>query len=172
MTVIIHFGRRVPRSWFRRGASQIKGLMTFQENIWQMICQSLSTAKKKATVDGRMTFCIEKDTENEDMNYQIEWCKVIIQGTPDMEEDEYNDVLKMYDKLGKVFKKDFEVDQRLASHFKTKMLNSTKVEEAYQKGYGSVESNNIANKLLEMGILTHVEWNKDFDSRENVYCNI
>lgn len=169
MTVVVHIGRRVPRSWYRRGAAKIKGLMTFQENIWQMITQSLNTARKKANADGRLKFIITKEVENEDMNYQLEWRKVTIQGTPEMEEDEYKDTLKLYDKLGKSFKKDFEVDSRLAKHFKSKILNGSKVEEAYEKGYGAMESNNISNKLLEMGILTHVEWIKDFDSREEVY---
>lgn len=143
--------------------------MTFQENIWQMIDQSLKTAKRKAVADGRMKFVIERETENEDLNYQIEWRKVIIQGSPEMEEEEYEDSMKMYGALSKHFKKDFEVDTRLANHFKSKVLNSTKVEEAYQQGYGAMKTNNIANKLLEMGILTHVEWNKDFDSRDDVY---
>ncbi len=169
MTVMVHIGRRVPRSWYRRGAAKIKGLITFQENIWQMIVQSLNTAKKKAIADGRMKFVIVKDIENEDMNYQLEWRKVTIQGTPAMEEEEYKDSLKLYDKLGKSFKKDFEVDTRLAKHFKSKFLNSTKVDEAYKKGYGAMEKNNISNKLLEMGILTHVEWINDFDSREEVF---
>ena len=169
MTVLVHIGRRVPRSWFRRGANKVRGLMTFQENIWQMICQSLTTAKKKAVADGRMTFVITKETENEDMNYQLEWRKVMIQGTPAMEEEEYHDSLKLYDKLGKSFKKEFEVDGRLAKHFKSKFLGATKIDEAYKTGYGAMEANNISNKLLEMGILTHVEWNNDFDSREEKF---
>ena len=169
MTVLVHIGRRVPRSWYRRGAAKIRGLMTFQENIWQMIVQSLNTAKKKAVADGRMQFRIEKDIENEDMNYQLEWRKVTIQGNKEMEEEEYKDSLKLYDKLGKSFKKDFEVDARLAKHFKSKFLTSTKVDEAYQEGFGAMETSNISNKLLEMGILTHVEWINDFDSRDEVF---
>jgi len=169
MTVVIHIGRRVPRSWYRRGAAKIKGLMTFQENIWQMIVQSLNTARKKAQADGRMKFIITKETENEDMNYQLEWRKVTIQGNSEMEKEEYEDSLKLYDKLGKSFKKDFEPDNRLAKHFKSKLLNGVKIEEAYHKGYGAMKTNNIANKLLEMGILTHIEWINDFDSREEVY---
>ena len=44
--------------------------------------------------------------------------------------------------------------------------HQSKINEAYEHGYGAVENNNIANKLLEMGILTHIEFNKDFDTRE------
>lgn len=171
MTVIVQIGRRVPRSWFRRGAARVKGLMTFQENIWQMIVQSLKLAKKKAVADGRMTFIMtrDKEPEKDNMNYMLEWVKLVIQGTPEMEEEEYNDTMKIYDKLGKSFKKDFDVDTRLSSHFKSKIVNPTQIEEAYKKGYGCMEKNNIANKMLEMGILTHIEKVEDFDSREETF---
>lgn len=169
MTVKVHIGRRVPKSWFRRTAAKAKGLLTFQENMWQMITKSLSTARKKAQNDGRMKFIIQKDFESEDINYQIEWRKVTIQGTPEMEEEEYNDTLKMYDKLGKNFKKDIDKDDRLSAHFKTKVLSPLQLKEAYSKGYGSIKNNNIVNKLLEMGIVTHVEWIKDYDTREEFY---
>lgn len=169
MTVIVHIGRRVPRSWYRRTATKIKGLLTFQENIWQMIIKSLNIAKRRANNDGRIKFNITKEIEPEDMNYQLEWLKVIIQGTPDMEEDEYKDTLKLYDTLGKTFKKDYPVDNNLAKHFKTKKLSTFKVDEAYKKGYGAMENSNIANKLLEMGILTHVEKLDDYNSRDEIF---
>ena len=64
------------------------------------------------------------------------------------------------------FKKDFPVDDNLAKMFKSKLLSVSKIKDAYTKGYGAMEKNNIANKLLEMGILTHIEWNKDFETRK------
>ena len=170
MTVVIHIGRRVPRSWYRRTASKVKGLMTFQENIWQIIKQSLTKAKRKAKEDGRLSFVMTNEDELEDMHYMLQWIKIVIQGSPEMEEEEYNDSMKMYDSLGKVFKQDFQVDEKMAKHFNSKkILSIGKVQEAYKQGYGSMETNNIANKLLEMGILTHIEWNKDFESRDDVY---
>ena len=166
MTVIFHVGRRVPKSWYRRTASRVKGLVTFQENIWQIICQSLPKAKKKADAYGGVNFSLKKETESEDLHYQLEWRKIEIKGTPEIEEEEYNDILNMYGKLSKHMKKDFPVDDNMAKHFKSTILNPKKVEEAYRKGYGSMENNNLANKLLEMGILTHVEWIKDFETRQ------
>ena len=124
MTVILHVGRRVPKSWYRRGAAKIKGLISFQENIWQMISQGVAKSKKAILADGRMTCVIINETESEDMNYQIEWKKVIIQGTPAMEEDEHKDILVLYSKIGKQFKKDFEVDPRLSKHFKSKLSDA------------------------------------------------
>ena len=75
MTVLVTVGRRVPRGWFRRGAQRIKGLVTFQENIWQMISQSFNLAKKKDIADGRMRWIITREKESEDIHYQIEWIK-------------------------------------------------------------------------------------------------
>jgi len=169
MTVLVTVGRRVPRSWFRRQATKVKGLLSFQENMWIMISQSLNMAKKKANASGKIKFVLTKEREEEDMNYFIEWIKIIIQGTKEQEEEEYNEAMQMYQPLNKVFKKDFPRDDNLAKHFKTKVLSGTKVDEAYNKGYGAIKDGNMANKLLEMGILTHIEWIKDFDTRKGDY---
>lgn len=165
MTVIVRVGRRVPKSWFRRTASKVKGLMTFQENIWQIICQSLIKAKRKANADGRLKFVLKNENESEDLHYQLQWRSVFIQGTEEMEAEEYADSLKMYDSLGKHFKKEFPKDDRLAKQFKTKVMPMKKVDECYKKGYGVVKEQSIAEKLLEMGIITHIDWNKDFERR-------
>lgn len=169
MTVIVHIGRRVPNSWFKRTAQRVKGLMTFQENIWQIIKQSLSTAKRKAEVDGRLKFIMTYDDEKEDMYYKIQWIKIVIQGNEEMEKEEYEESLKLYDSLGKMFKKDYPEDNKLSKHFNSKLLSKDKIKQAYEKGYGSVKNNNISNKLLEMGILTHVEWIKDFNTRDEIF---
>jgi len=166
MTVIVQIGRRVPKSWFRRQASRVGGLISFQENIWIIIKQSLQMAKKKANASGKVKFVIEQDRESEDMNYDIQWMKVIIRGPRELEKEEYEDSLKLYDPLGKIFKKDIPTDNKMKKHFKTKLLSGAKVDEAYKKGYGSVSDKNISNKLLEMGVLTHVEWVDDFNNRE------
>jgi hypothetical protein len=169
MTVIFHVGRRIPKSWYKRLGGRVKGLMTFQENLWQIVQGSLKKAKKKADGYDGITFNLTSETESEDLHYQIEWRKVIIRSTPEMEEEEYNEILNMYTKLGKKFKKDFPMDDKLAKHFKSKLLTPMQIEDAYAKGYGAMSNNNIANKMLEMGILTHVEWNKDFDVRQEEF---
>tara|TARA_Y100000310_G_scaffold299655_1_gene334680 strand:- start:267 stop:794 length:528 start_codon:yes stop_codon:yes gene_type:complete len=166
MTVLVNVGRRVPRSWFKRTGSKVKGLLTFQENIWIIIKQSLNMAKKKANASGEIVFNMLYEKEIEDMNYEIEWMKIVIQGTPDQEQEEYEESLQMYSPLGKILKKEFPKDDRMAKHFKTKVLTSNAVSEAYKKGYGATQDNNMANKLLEMGILTSIEWVDDFASRD------
>ena len=166
MTLMVNVGRRVPRSWFRRQGSRVKGLISFQEHIWQIIKQSLNMAKKKANASGTLDFVMTHDKEIEDMNYEIEWLKIIIRGTEAQEKEEYEEALGMYSPLGKVLKKDMPKDDKMTVHFKTKILNSNKVQEAYKEGYGAADKSNISNKLLEMGILTHIEWEKDFQTRE------
>ncbi len=167
MTVLIHVGRRVPKRWFRRQAERVKGLVSFQENLWMIIKQSLNLAKKRANASNTgINFVMTYDNESEDLNYQIEWIKIIIQGDEKQEEEEYNEAMQMYSPINKIMKKEIPKDPRMKKHFKTKILSGAKVDEAYKKGYGAINDNNMANKLLEMGILTHIEWIKDFDSRE------
>jgi len=162
-------GRRIPKSWFRRQGNRVVGLISFQENLWQIIKQSLGLAKKKANASGKLDFMMTNDREDEDLNYEIEWIKIIIRGSREQEQEEYEEALQMYQPLGKILKREMPKDERLERHFKSKILNNTKVHDAYEKGYGASDKNNISNKLLEMGILTHMEWIDDFDSREVDY---
>jgi hypothetical protein len=166
MTVKLHIGRRVPKNWFKRTATKVKGLLSFQENMWQMVMQAMALAKRRAKADGRLIWNTHKEFESEDLHWQLEWFVISIQGTKDMEEEEYNETMVLYDSMGKHFKKDFPQDANLAKFFKSSMLSQEKLKEAYDKGYGAVENKSYANKLLEMGILTHIEWIPDYDSRK------
>ena len=166
ITLLINVGRRVPKSWFRRQGNRVKGLLSFQENLWLMIVQSLRLAKKKAIASGTIKFVLSNEKESEDLNYEIQWIKIVIQGTKEQEKEEYDDSMKLYGPLSKVFKKDFGSDKNMSKHFKSKVLNPAKIEEAYKQGYGAIGDNTLAQKMLEMGILTHIEWIDDFDNRE------
>lgn len=166
MTVLIHIGRRVPRTWIRRMGDKAKGVFTFQEQLWSMINQSLDMAKKAAHKAGTLAFVKMKEEEGEDISYKIEWVKIIIQGTEEQEKEEYEATLKLYSPLGKILRKDVAADENLKKYFQSKVLSLARVEEAYKEGFGSMDKNNISNKLLEMGILTHIEWLKDFDNRQ------
>jgi len=168
MTVLVHIGRRVPKSWARRTAQKVKGLISFQENLWLIIKQSLSMAKKKANQSKEIKFVMTTDKENEDMHYQIEWIKVVIQGNKEQEKEEYDEAMGLYKNFGKLLNKEIPKDENMKKHLKTKILSSAKVEEAYKKGYGSISDKNIANKLLEMGIITHVELIEDYDSKDRI----
>ena len=166
MTVVISIGRRIPRNWFRRQGTKAAGLMSFQTNMWTMIRQSMQLAKRKANASGKLNFVMTFDNEIEDLHYQLEWMKIIIQGNEEQEKEEYEEALQMYAPLNKLFKKDMPKDKNISKQFKSKMLSATKMDEAYKAGYGSVQDKNMANQLLELGIITHIEWIKDFDSRK------
>jgi len=168
MTVYINIGRRVPNSWFRKQAHYVSGMISFQENIWIIINQAINMAKKKANESGKIKFVLTKDKEKEDLNYSIEWLKVFIQGTLEQEKEEYEEAMGLYKPLNRVFKKDsFSKNNDMKKHFKSKLLDGIKVEEAYEKGYGAAGDAMIANKLLEMGILTHIEMIPDHDTRQD-----
>lgn len=166
MTVIIHIGRRVPQRWFSRQAQQIAGFISFQENIWRMIEQSMHLAKKKANAAGTLKFVLTKEKETEDLHYYLEWIKIIIQGTKEQELEEYTEAMQMYQPFNRIFKKEMPKNDNMSKYFKSKVLSGMKVKEAYDKGFGSVKDNNISNKLLEMGIITHIELVEDYSSRE------
>ena len=171
MTVNIWIGRRIPRNWAKRQLHRLGGLISFQENLWMMLKQSFSTAKRKATEANTLSFVMEKDFEHEDLMYDLEWIKIKIQGTKEQEQEEYDEAMKMYEPYGRVFKElNFnsikeEEKSKMKVHFKSKILNSTKVEDAYKQGYGAISENNIAAKLLECGILTSIEKVNDVDGR-------
>lgn len=168
MSLIIFIGRRVPRAWLKRQVNRIGGILSFQEHIWLMIKSSLNLAKRKATASGKIKFIMTNETEIEDLNYTIEWLKIIIQGTKEQEDEEYQDTMKLYSPLGNLFKKsEMPKDERLGAFFKSKILSATDVEDAYKKGYGAVKDKDMASKLLEMGILTSVKLIDDYEARKN-----
>lgn len=163
---MINVGRRIPRNWFKRTMDAASGLITFQTNLWIMIEQSLRLAKRKATIaDNGVKIIIKKEYENEDLHYQLEWLNVIITGNEKQELEEYNEAMTMYSSFKNLLKKDIPKDERMSRHLKTTMLNDVKVEDAYKKGYGALGNESVANKLLEMGIMTRIELIKDYDAR-------
>lgn len=165
MTVVIHIGRRLPRNWFRRTAAIGAGFISFQSNIWNIIIQSMNIAKRKATASGTIGFVMTAENEFENINYQIEWRKIVIQGTRAQEKEEYDEAMRMYSAMNQVFKKEMPSDENMKACFKTKLLTSEQLDRAYKAGYGSIGDNNLANKLLEMGILTNIELIDDYDGR-------
>jgi hypothetical protein len=166
MVLHIKFGRRIPRNWFRRQANVVVGMISFQENLWQMIKQSINLAKRKAQQESDIIFLTKTEYEKENINSQLEWFIITIQGNEQQEADEYKDIQNFYKPFGKVFKKDFEINKEMSKMFNTKILSMEKLNEAYKQGYGSMSDKNIAAKMLELGILLHYELEKDYDNRQ------
>jgi len=164
MTVSFDVGRRLPRNWFKRGLQKMSDILTFQEHIWYIITSSLRLAKKRAKKAGsELVFIIEKDKEDEDINFMIEWIRIKIKGTEAEEEDEYKDLLKFYEPLNKVFDKNkLKADNpAFKAMFKSKIVNIKTMEKMYKQGLNETGANTIQNKLLELGILSNIEWVKD-----------
>lgn len=166
MTVKIYIGRRLPRSWFKRTLKKGTGLISFQTNIWSIIKQSLCMAQRKANASKKIKFIMIYANEIEDLHYHLEWIKITIQGSKKNEKEEYEEALQFYKPLGKLFKKDLPIDKNMKKCFKTKILSNEKLQEAYKIGHSDMSEDNLANKMLEMGILTHIELIDDYDSRK------
>ena len=175
MTLTIMLGRRVPKKWFKRFGASLGKLIGFQEHIWTIIIQSFAKSKRAMNKDGRGTCITEKLRESEDEKYEIEWYRMIIKASDKLtqeekeafEQEEYNDVQKMYSPLKQVFKKELPTSQLMKKRIQSKILETSKIDKVYEKGYEFVrDTENMANKLLEMGVLTHIEWIKDFDKED------
>lgn len=176
MTVIIRIGRRVPISLKQRMVEKVKSIIGFQSHIWVMIKMSMDMARKqwrsgKKKPEGKMlAFDIEKELEKEDEFWRLEWMIIRIQGDERCELAEYEEAQGMYDALRnnmKAYPKDAK-DERLSAVFKTKLMNAEKMKEAYEKGYGAKKDKTVAEILLEMGIVTHIELIPDYDERNNM----
>jgi hypothetical protein len=167
MTIIIMLGRRVATNWLRRQTNRVAGLISFKENLWVMIKQSLYYAKRRANKESTIIFNIIPLVESESLQSRLEWLKVVLQGTKEEEESEYKDAQDFYKPFGKLFKKNADTSEaEKTNFFRSKFLNTVKVDEAYKKGYGSISDRNIANKMLELGFLLSITWEKDFDDSD------
>lgn len=165
MTLYINIGRRMPKRGMRRLASRVKGLVSFQENMWNIISESMKKARRAAKRDGRLVFIIERYEEPEDLFYVIQWMRIKIRGTPEQELEEKREAECMYDKLDKHMKSSIDTDENFSKQFKSKRLPTYKLKEAYEKGFGAVKNKDISHKLLELGIMTHIELVDDYAHR-------
>jgi len=169
MTVTFLFGRRVPKRWAARQLSRVRGLMTFQENIWLMINQAMTGFKRKCNNSDLMTCVKTKYVESESLNYNIEWLKIIVKSSPELEREEYDEFKTIYKGLDQACK-DMDVpdNSKLKGMFNSKMFSKEKMEDMYNKGREAVGENNISNKLLEMGILVDSELVDDYATRDDL----
>lgn len=159
MVVIIKFGRRIPHQWFKRGIAKIGGLLTFQENMWIMICQSIKLAKRKAVRSHTLQFVTERKEEQEDLNYDLEWLIVTIKGTEKQEQDEYMEAMQIYTGLDRLMKpiSDKNKDERMSKVFKSMHMTPEQFGKAYSEGLTNVKGESIAKKLLDLGIIISIE---------------
>jgi hypothetical protein len=99
--------------------------------------------------------------EEESLNYNIEWLEVIIKGTEEKENEEYDASMKFFSKLEQlpVFKQkkgNMEIDEELAAEYSGK-LNSSRAKKALKKGFEKAKDMTISKSLNDIGIITIVE---------------
>lgn len=176
MTLFVKIGRRVPKSWVKRQVAKIQSLLSFQENMWIMLHQSFNLAKRRCleSSNPKMVFEIIKKEENEDMLYKLEWLVIVVQGTSDQENEEYQDILKINDAMVKRYEKhkisrsDLDNNDNLKKMFKTKLLSKEQLVKVFDTGNRAVGQQTIAEKLLELGIITDIQLVEDYHSRESL----
>jgi hypothetical protein len=174
MTVKIKIGRRIHRNnnkrWFAKQINNMKNVLSVQQYMWRTIEYGikLSTFKmeehvKKINSDGDFSFNYKKRKfmEEESLNYNIEWLEVIIKGTEEKENEEYDASMKFFSKLEQlpVFKQkkgNMEIDEELAAEYSGK-LNSSRAKKALKKGFEKAKDMTISKSLNDIGIITIVE---------------
>ena len=180
MTVILKLGRRVPKNMGKIKTITHKAttLLREQDIMWHMIVDSLKIAKKKydsGKYKGKtnITFLdMQKDVEEEDTFNDIEWQSLITQGDKKAEEQEYNEALGIYKSIKNIVKQRPSLnnkteDNPLKGMFKkSRIIDEDKLKEAYAKGLENKEEQKAKDVLLELGIMTHVEWVEDYHDRD------
>ncbi len=170
MTVVVRIGRR-----YRKGfVDRVKGPYMVQSMIWRNVDYGFMLAERKMKIFAKKnptTFTYTKQKFKEDENiieiegkkikYQIEWIEIKITSTPEIEEEEYNESLKLFEKLenqpalknlnGKV-----EVDNELKKEYNS-TLGKNRIQKMLDAGYKKIKDVSINKSLNEVGILTIVE---------------
>jgi len=173
MVVVVKVGRRIHRNndkkWFLRQVANLKNSVSIQNYIWSNITYGFKLAtikmnqtKKKNKHNPSYIFDYVKKTytEEENLNYNIEWLELRMTGTYEEELEEYNQSLLFFSKMqdNPVFKQRMdkvEVDPELSAEY-SKKIKSNKAKEAIAKGLDRVKDITMSKSLNDVGILVMV----------------
>lgn len=172
MVVTIKVGRRIPRNFFKGVAYRAAGLFTFQENMWQIITRALQMAKSACDdkPEEQIIITMQNKEEDDGLHYKFQWKIMNISSIfPEKEKAEYDVFMTLYDKVGairKVLDMKVEANADMSRAVRdSKVMSEAQYDEAKSAGYGALKNKDIASKLLEMGIITHIEWKPDKEAR-------
>jgi hypothetical protein len=172
MVVTIKIGRRIPRNFFKSVAYKTAGLFTFQENMWLIICRALQMSKNECDnrPEEQVKITIQNKEEEDGLHYKFQWRIMNISSIfPEKEKEEYDVFMTLYEKVGairKVLNQKVDANSDMTKTLKgSKIMSETQWEEAKKAGYGAMNNKDISSKLLEMGIITHIEWKPDKDAK-------
>lgn len=173
MVVTIKIGRRVPRNFFKAAGYRAAGLLTFQENMWLIIGRALQMSKNKcdSMPEEQVTITIQNKDEEDGLHYKFQWKIMTISSIfPEKEKEEYDEFMNLYSRVGairKVLNQKVDANADISAVIKnSKVLSEKQWLEAKEAGYGALNNKDIASKLLEMGIITHIDWRPDKDSKK------
>lgn len=163
MTVVIKLGRRLPRAFAKRLIAHGKNWLSLQEQIWLFIVKAFQSSKKAADnrPEEQVIITIQNKVEFEDLKYQVEWKIITVSSIIHAKEvEEYEEAMKIYSKfnlLKALMGKKIDSDESLKETFKSSVVTPEQFEKAKEAGYGAVGEQGIAEKLLELGIMTIIE---------------
>jgi len=165
MVVIIKIGKRVNR----RFKSKLQGPFLIQSMIWKNIEYGINLAVAKMKKFQKknphiFSYTKKKYTEDDENNlvYKIEWIEIIIDSTEEIEEEEYNEAMKLFTALEnhnllKKKKDSVEIDEELAKEYKINLKKKGKLKKMLDEGYKRIKSVTLNKSLNDIGILTIVE---------------
>ena len=174
MVLTIMFGRRIHRNqdknWFSKQLGKMKKTLSVQQYLWNNIeygiklsCIKMDKAIKKRNDAGDFSFSYSKDkyVEEENLHYNIEWLRLIINGSHEEEMEEYHQTMKSFDTLEnnqsiKKNTKGIEIDPELSQAYRSK-LRGRHANKLLTKGYERVKDITIVKTLNDVGILVSVE---------------
>ena len=176
MVLVIRIGRRMYRNdsdrrWYIRQARKFKNTISVQQAMWRNILYSLKLATskmdkkikkdKKRLGASKFKYIQHKYTEEESLNFNIEWVVLRIYGDYEEEMGEYYATMKFFDKMGnnRVFKqrlKSVDINPEIAQEYHKK-VRGKKAKKLLKKGFDKVKDVTIAKALNDIGILVIVE---------------
>lgn len=174
MTVIIKIGRRIHRNddrqWFARQVNNMKNVVSIQQYMWRTIEYGIKLAvikmdkeikKNEGNAKFNFQYTKRRFKEEESLNYNIDWIEIIIEGSEEIEKEEYEQSLKFFSKLESlpVFKQKtngVEVDPEISAEYSGK-LKGKKNKKFLQEGFEKAKNITISKALNDVGIITFIE---------------
>lgn len=163
MTVTIKIGRRMPRVFARRLLERGKNWLSLQQQIWLYINLAFSGAKKAADnrPEEQVVITIENKTEFEDLQWQLEFKIITVSSIIHAKEvEEYEEVMGIYKKfnlLKQLQGKKIEGNEGVRDAFNSKVITKEQFEKSKIAGLEAIGKENVADKLLDLGIVTIIE---------------
>jgi len=178
MVLEVKIGRRIHRkkdgNRFEKVMHGARNVLSIQQYMWRTILYAFTVASKKADVQKKrairkgkeldFTYSKIKYTEEEDINYDIEWLDIKIIGTEEKEREQYESAQKLFTQLEnhEILKKylsdrDEKIDEDISKLYNKK---NKKLKKSLGKGYEAVKTQTLGKLLNEVGIIAEINWDK------------